>query len=50
MTANHKDCPLDILDRKYIVTVDNDKEIRNYGIYQISQDKFNKAAEKILKN
>lgn len=49
ISANHKDCPLEILDRKFILTIDTDKEIRNYGIYQFSMEKFNKAAEKILK-
>lgn len=49
ISANHKDCPLDILDRKYIITVDTGKDIRNYGIYQFSTEKFNKAAERILK-
>lgn len=49
ISANHKDCPLDILDRKFIITVDTEKEIRNYGIYQFSSDKFNKAASSILK-
>lgn len=50
ISANHKDCPLDILDRKFVITVDTDKEIRNYGIYQISLEKFNKAAENILRS
>lgn len=50
ISANHKDCPLDILNRKFIITVDTDKEIRNYGVYQFSLEKFNKAAEKILKS
>lgn len=49
ISANHKDCPLDILDRKFVITVDTDKDIKNYGIYQFSMDKFNKAAESILK-
>lgn len=50
ISANHKDCPLDILDRKFVITVDTDKEIRNYGIYQFSSEKFNKAASSILKS
>lgn len=49
ISANHKDCPLDILDRKFIITVDTDKDIKNYGIYQFSLEKFNRAAERILK-
>lgn len=50
ISANHKDCPLEILDRKHIITVDTDKEIRTYGIYQISLEKFNKAAHSILRS
>jgi hypothetical protein len=49
ISANHKDCPLDILDRKCVITVDTDKDIKNYGIYQFSMEKFNKAAESILR-
>lgn len=49
MSVNHQDCPLDILDRKFVITVDTDKDIKNYGIYQFSMEKFNKAAASILK-
>lgn len=49
LSANHKDCPSELLDRKGIITIDTDKEIRNYGIYKFSQEKFDKAAESILK-
>lgn len=49
ISANHKDCPLDILDRKFIITIDTDKDIRNYGIYQFSPEKFDRAANNILK-
>lgn len=48
LTGNHKDFPLTIFKRVNIITIDTGKEIRNYGFYQISEDKFNKAAEKIL--
>lgn len=50
ISANHKDCPLDILDRKFVITVDTEKDIRNYGIYKFSLEKFNKAAENMLKS
>ena len=49
ITENHSHFPTEILDRKYLITIDTDKELRNYAIYEFSFDKFNKAAEKILK-
>ncbi len=49
ISSNRKDCPLDILDRKFVITIDANKEIRTYGVYQLSLAKFNKAAERILK-
>ena len=49
LTEDHKDFPLEILDRKHLITVDTGKEIRNYGIYQWSISKFDKAADNILK-
>ena len=50
ITENHKDFPIEILDRKFIITLDNDKDIRNYGIYCFSNEKFDKAAARILRN
>jgi len=49
LTENHKDFPTEILDRKHLITVDTDKEIRNYAVYQFSLEKYAKAAENILK-
>jgi hypothetical protein len=49
MTEDKEDFSLDILDRKFIITFDTDKDIRNHSIYAFSQAKFNKAAERILK-
>lgn len=49
LNSNHNDCPLEILDREAIVTVDTDKDIKNYGIYKFSDEKYNKATENILK-
>ena len=49
LTENHKHFPLSIFERKQIITIDTGKDIRNYGFYQISERKFNKAAESILK-
>ena len=50
ITADHNDCPLEILDQEFVITIDTGKDIKTYGIYKFSQDKFNKAAGKILKN
>lgn len=50
ISANLRDFPVEILDRKFVVTIDNDKDIKNYGIYQFSTEKFNKAAESILRS
>jgi|SRR3989344_2409739 len=49
LNSNHSDCPIDILDREAIVTVDTDKDIKNYGLYRFSEEKYSKAAENILK-
>jgi len=48
MTENHKDFPLEIMDRTHLVTFDMEKEIRNYGIYNLSAEKYTKAAKNIL--
>lgn len=48
ISSNYKDCPTEILDRKFIITIDTEKDIRNYGIYKFSMEKFSKAAAKIL--
>lgn len=49
LTENHTDFPTTILDRVSIITLDTGREIRNLAIYSFSKLKFNKAAEKILK-
>lgn len=49
LTENHKDFPLEILDRKHLITIDTGRQIRNYAIYQFSLEKYSKAAENILK-
>jgi len=48
LTENHKHFPLDILNRKHLITLDNGLEIRNHAMYEISNEKLNKAAENIL--
>lgn len=49
LTENHRHFPTEILDRKYLITLETDSEIRNYGLYKISLTKFNKAGDNILK-
>lgn len=49
MTEDREDFSLRILDRKFIITFDSDKDIRNHSIYSFSQSKFNNVVEKILK-
>ena len=49
ITENHKDIPTEIFDRKYVITIDTNEQLRNYGIYKFSKDKYNKAAGNILK-
>ena len=49
ITENHQHLPLQIFDRKFVITIDTGTEIRNQAIYRFSIDKYNKAAENILK-
>lgn len=35
--------------REHVITIDTGNDIRNYGIYKFSDERFNKAAENILK-
>lgn len=48
ITENHHHFPLDILNREFLITVDNGKDLRNYAVYGFSLEKYNKAGEKIL--
>jgi len=48
ITENHQHFPLDVLNREFLITVDNEKDIRNYAVYGFSLEKYNKAGEKIL--
>lgn len=48
LTENCNHFPLSIFSRKFLITFDTDKEIRNHAIYEMSNDKLNKAAEDIL--
>ncbi|MCX6783499.1 MAG: hypothetical protein NT141_00285 [candidate division WWE3 bacterium] len=50
LTENHKDFTTEILERRYIVTIDTDKEIRHQAFYQISLDKFKKAEAAFAKS
>ncbi|MGH7202951.1 MAG: hypothetical protein ACREHC_00730 [Candidatus Levyibacteriota bacterium] len=52
LTENHKDFTPTLLDRELTLTIDRDDEtqIRNISVYSFSYSKYNKAAEKILRN
>jgi len=50
ITENHKDFLTSILDRKFIISIDTDIDmIRNLGFYQLSDEKYQKAAQSILR-
>lgn len=49
ITENHTHFPTTVFDRSFLITIDTDKELRNYAIYKFSKEKFNKAAENILR-
>ncbi len=49
ITENHSHFPKEILNRDFIITIDYESDIRNYGIYSFSQEKFQKARQNILK-
>ncbi len=49
LSSNHKDCPTELLDRECVITVDTEKDLKNYGLYKFSEHKFNRIAENILK-
>jgi DNA invertase Pin-like site-specific DNA recombinase len=48
LTENHKHFPLTLLDREDIITIDKSSDIRNIAVYSLSQEKFDKAAKKLL--
>ena len=52
LTENHKDFTPTLLDRELTLTIDREDEdqLRNISVYSFSYPKYNKAAEKILKN
>jgi len=49
MTENYKHVSSSIFDRKHVITIDTGKDIRNHGVYNLSAEKYSKAATKILK-
>lgn len=50
LTENHNDFITTILDRIDLITIDNDtKSVKSLGLYKFSKEKYEKAAEKILK-
>ncbi|OGD62039.1 hypothetical protein A2160_00555 [Candidatus Beckwithbacteria bacterium RBG_13_42_9] len=50
ITENHRDFTPSIFDRLCLVTLDTENDIRNLGIYNLSLEKFSKAALDVLKN
>lgn len=50
LTENHKHFPLSVFDRKFLITIDTDKEnVRTHAVYFLSVSKLHKAAENIVK-
>lgn len=49
MTANYKDVPLRIFDRKYVISIDMDKEVRTESLYKFNEEKFEREAKNFLK-
>ena len=49
LTENHRHMPMAILDRISVITWDNDKDIKNLGLYKLNGDKYESAVSDILK-
>lgn len=50
LTENHKHFPTQILDREEIITIDGGKDqIRNMALYKLNVEKYNKAAESLVR-
>jgi len=49
LTENHHHIPTQVFERKAVITVDTDKDIRNHIVFQFSKSKFAKAAVEILR-
>lgn len=47
MTANHKDIPAAIFDRKELITIDMNGELHNEAIYSFSEEKFGRVLERL---
>lgn len=49
LTANHKDMPLSIFDRKELITIDIKGKLQTEAFYQFSESKFSKVLGKLKK-
>ena len=47
LTANHKDMPLSIFDRKELITIDINGQFNVEALYQFSESKFSKVLNKL---
>lgn len=50
MTANHKDIPSNIFDRKELITIDVNGELRTEAIYEFSSTKFTRVLTQLERN
>lgn len=49
LTANHKDIPLSIFDRKELITIDIKSQFQVEALYQFSENKFGRVLDKLEK-
>jgi hypothetical protein len=49
LTENYHHIPVQVYERKGILTLDTGKDIRNHVIFQFSRSKFDKVAASILR-
>lgn len=50
ITENHKDMPMALLERKHIITLDTNNQIRNQAIYQVNQKRYQQQLKKITRS
>lgn len=49
ITGNHQDFPTSIFDRKHIISIGHEFEVKTYGIFQFNKDKYNSKMSNLLK-
>lgn len=49
LTENYHHIPVQVFERKGVITVDAGEDIRNHVVFQLSRQKFSNAAEGILR-